>query len=99
LASPYAGERGDSERAVRRLHGGDLVPGRDDPDSCRASCLYRRFHLPQVFARASWQASYQRVQSRASSKTARRHQSQPAASNYSRYAGDIDTLNVQATAN
>ena len=75
-----------------------FVPGRDDPDSRRASRFYTgAFVFRQALsARAGWQASYQRVH------TSRVYQngpggtgSQPAVSNYSRYAGDIDTLNVQ----
>ncbi len=75
-----------------------FVPGRDDPDSRRASRFYTgAFIFRQALsARAAWQASYQHVH------TSRVYQngpagtgSQPAVSNYSRYAGDIDTLNVQ----
>jgi iron complex outermembrane receptor protein len=78
--------------------GGTFVPGRDDPDSRRASRFYTGAFLfrQALSARAAWQASYQRVH------TSRVYQngpggtgSQPAVSNYSRYAGDIDTLNVQ----
>ncbi len=75
-----------------------FIPGRDDPDSRRASRFYTgAFIFRQALSpRAGWQASYQRVH------TSRVYQngpggtgSQPPVSNYSRYVGDIDTLNVQ----
>ena len=75
------------------------IPGRDDPDSRRASRFYTgAFIFRQALApRASWQASYQRVHtSRVFQNGPGGTGSQPAVANYSRYAGDIDTLNVQA---
>lgn len=76
-----------------------FIPGRDDPDSRRASRFYTgAFIFRQALSpRASWQTSYQRVHtSRVFENGPAGTGSQPAAANYSRYAGDIDTLNVQA---
>jgi len=75
-----------------------FIPGRDDPDSRRASRFYTgAFIFRQALSsRASWQASYQRVHtSRVFQNGPAGTGSQPALSNYSRYAGDIDTLNAQ----
>ncbi len=75
-----------------------FVPGRDDPDSRRASRFYTgAFIFRQALsARAAWQASYQRVHtSRVYENGPGGTGSQPTVSNYSRYVGDIDTLNVQ----
>ncbi len=80
--------------------GATFIPGRDDPDSRRASRFYTgAFIFRQALSsRASWQASYQRVHtSRVFQNGPGGTGSQPAASNYSNYAGDIDTANVQAT--
>ena len=76
-----------------------FIPGRDDPDNRRASRFYTgAFIFRQALSpRAGWQASYQRVHtSRVFQNGPAGTGSQPAVSNYSRYAGDIDTLNVQA---
>lgn len=79
--------------------GATYVPGRDDPDSRRASRFFTgAFTLRQSWtARASWGASYQRVHTnRTYSNGPGGPGFQPAASNYSNYAGDIDTASLHA---
>lgn len=83
------------------FRGVTLIPGRDDPDSRRASrfattALILRHTLTP---RLNWQASYQRVH------TARTFHNgpagtgfQPAAENYSNYVGDIDTVDARLNA-
>lgn len=78
-----------------------LIPGRDDPDSRRASrfsttaLIFRHAMAPRV----NWQASYQRVHtSRVFQNGPAGTGSQPAAENYSNYVGDIDTVDARLTA-
>jgi vitamin B12 transporter len=80
--------------------GVSFIPGRDDPDSRRASRFYTGAFIfrQSLSPRASWQASYQRVHtSRVFQNGPGGTGSQPAASNYSNYAGDIDTANIHVT--
>jgi vitamin B12 transporter len=89
-----------SARGVPDYTGATFIPGRDDPDSRRASRFYTGAltFRQALSARTSWQASYQRVHtSRVFENGPAGTGSQPAVSNYSRYAGDIDTINAQAT--
>jgi iron complex outermembrane receptor protein len=78
-----------------------LIPGRDDPDSRRAS----RFFTPALVLRhmltprVHWQANYQRVHTnRVYSNGPAGAGYQPAAENYSHYRGDIDTADARVTA-
>jgi len=78
-----------------------LIPGRDDPDNRRSSrhattaLILRQILTPRL----NWQASYQRVH------TSRVFQNgpagtgfQPAAENYGKYVGDIDTVDARVNA-
>lgn len=78
-----------------------FIPGRDDPDSRRSSNFYTTaFTFRHALnARANWQGSYQRVH------TSRVFQDgpagtgfQPAAENYGRWVGDIDTFDIRGNA-
>ena len=76
------------------------VPGRDDTDNRRDSRFYTAaFVFRQALtARASWQASYQRVHTgRVFENGPGGTGSQPVTSNYSNYIGDIDTADVHGT--
>jgi vitamin B12 transporter len=77
------------------------TPGRDDTDNRRSSRFYTTAIIFRhtLNPRASWQTSYQRVH------TSRIFQNgpggtgfQPAAENYSKYVGDIDTFDVRGNA-
>lgn len=81
--------------------GATYIPGRNDPDSRRASrFLTSAFILRHTLTpRLSWQASYQRMHN------SRVHQDgpigggfQPSVANWSRFVGDIDTADVRGTA-
>jgi vitamin B12 transporter len=78
------------------------IPGRDDPDSLRASAFYStalRFSHSGWRA-MSWQASYQRVHTgRTFTNGPLGAGSQPAVENYSNLVGDIDTVDVRGFAN
>lgn len=83
------------------LAGITLLPGRDDPDNRRSS----RFATASVIlrhqatARIGMQTSYQRVHtSRIFENGPAGIGSQPAAVNYGKYAGDIDTADGRLTA-
>ncbi len=98
-----------SPAGVDALNGGGVpawgaatyVPGRDDPDSRKSSRFYTAaFTFRHAIApRASWQASYQRVHTgRVFLNGPAGGGFQPAADNYSRYVGDVDTADVRAIA-
>ncbi len=90
-----------NSRGTPDYSGATFIPGRDDPDSRRASRFYTAAVILRhaLSPRASWQASYQRVHTnRVFQNGPAGTGSQPAVPNYSNYVGDIDTLNLQATA-
>lgn len=78
----------------------NYIPGRDDPDYRRSSRFHSTaFKLQQILsASASFQASYQRVHtSRVYINGPAGPGFQPAVPDYSRYAGDIDTIDLRST--
>ena len=78
-----------------------FVPGRDDPDSRRASrFLSSAFVFRQaVAANFNWQTSYQRTHTnRVYDDGPAGTGFQPAADNHSQYTGDIDTADIHGTA-
>ena len=78
-----------------------FVPGRDDPDARRASRFLSSAFVFRdlVNVRFNWQASYQRTHTnRVYDDGPAGTGFQPAADNHSIYTGDIDTANIQGTA-
>lgn len=78
-----------------------FIPGRDDTDNRRSSRFYTTAFIFRhtLTPRASWQTSYQRVHtSRVFQNGPGGTGSQPAAENYGRYVGDIDTFDVRGNA-
>lgn len=78
-----------------------LIPGRDDPDSRRSSRFATSaFILRHILTpRINWQTSYQRVHTwRVFQNGPAGTGFQPAAENYSRYIGDIDTVDARMNA-
>ena len=78
-----------------------LIPGRDDPDARRTTrfsttaLVFRQAFTPRV----NWQTSYQRVHSnRVFADGPGGSGFQPEANSFSRFVGDIDTLDVRASA-
>ena len=94
--------RDDIERANHGLPfdigSATYIPGRDDPDSIRKSAFHTTALVfrHSAWSALSWQASYQRVHTRRTFTNGVLGAGfQPGADNVSKFAGDIDTLDVR----